>query len=114
MFFRTAVVFVTLAASALATPYKRTSDLVVKVTPAASSFSSVGDLKFTASVTNTGSENIKVLKYGTILDDKLPTKSFTITKNGAAVPFTGIKVCDFIGPGRSTPKANTPRSFQFL
>lgn len=76
----------------LAGPYKRFDGITVDLKGPSGSVSSVDDLKFTASVTNTGSEAVKILKYGTILDAKLPTKSFTVTKDGAAVPFTGIKV----------------------
>lgn len=43
-------------------------------------------------MTNTGSESVKVLKYGTVLDAGMPTKSFKITKDGAEAKFTGIKV----------------------
>lgn len=92
MFFRSSLICLTLAAAALATPYKRAEGLVVEVSAPAASINSVNDLTFTASVKNTGSDAVKILKYGTILDEKLPTKSFTVTKDGAAVPFTGIKV----------------------
>ena len=92
MFFPSSLICLTLAAVALATPYKRAEGLVVEVSPPAASVNSVNDLTFTASVKNTGSDAVKILKYGTILDEKLPTKSFTVTKDGAAVPFTGIKV----------------------
>jgi deuterolysin len=46
----------------------------------------------TASVTNTGSEAVKVLNFGTILDAGRPSQSFTIAKNGKEAQFTGIKV----------------------
>ncbi|PBK85222.1 zincin, partial [Armillaria gallica] len=39
----------------------------------------------------TGSEPARILKYGTVLGDILPTRSFTLTKDGETVPFTGIK-----------------------
>ena len=50
------------------------------------------DIKVTAAVTNTGSEALKILKYGTILDGDLPTRSFTISKDGVEADFTGIKL----------------------
>ncbi|KAF9535157.1 Metalloprotease [Crepidotus variabilis] len=81
-----------LASSALATPFKRAESLSVEVTPAAASVDTVDNLKFTASVKNNGAEAVKVLTYGTILDNKLPTKSFVVSKDGRAVPFTGIKL----------------------
>ncbi|KJA29559.1 hypothetical protein HYPSUDRAFT_60416 [Hypholoma sublateritium FD-334 SS-4] len=92
MFFSSPLICLTLAAVTLATPYKRAEGLVVQVSAPATFISSVNDLTFTASVKNTGSDAVKILKYGTILDEKLPTKSFTVTKDGAAVPFTGIKM----------------------
>lgn len=78
------------ASAALANPLRRFSGLTVEVT-GPESVASVADLTFTAAITNTGSEDVKVLKYGTILDS-LPTRSFTVTKDGANVAFTGVKV----------------------
>jgi deuterolysin len=77
---------------ALASPFKRSDTLVVSVSGPSESVNSIDDLKFTASVTNNGAETVKILKYGTILDDKLPTMSFKITKGGEEVKFTGIRV----------------------
>lgn len=72
---------------------KRAATLSVELSTPASTVSSIADLKIAAAITNTGSEAVKLLKYGTILDDKLPTRSFAITgKDGKSVPFTGIKV----------------------
>ncbi|KAF5364111.1 hypothetical protein D9756_000085 [Leucocoprinus leucothites] len=90
MFFRP-LVALSLFGIALATPFKRSDNLVVSLT-GPSSVGSLNDLKFTASVTNNGAETAKVLRYGTILDDKLPTRSFTVTKDGQVVDFTGIKM----------------------
>ncbi|KAF9269531.1 Metalloprotease [Marasmius fiardii PR-910] len=90
MFAASFVAFV-LASLALASPTKRLGGLAVDVT-GPSNAASVDDLKLTATVKNTGSEAVKILKYGTILDEKLPTRSFTVTKDGAAVAFTGIKL----------------------
>lgn len=81
-----------LASSALAGPFKRFDGITVEVAGPSASVNSIDDLKFTAAVKNTGTEAVKILKYGTILDEKLPTKSFKVTKDGAAVPFTGIKL----------------------
>jgi deuterolysin len=80
------------AAAVLASPHKRANTLSVALSGPATSVNSVADLTLTATVTNTGTEDIKVLKYGTILDADLPTHSFTVTRNGTVVPFTGIKV----------------------
>lgn len=89
------LVALSLFGTALATPFKRADSLTVSVTGPSGSVSSIDDLKFTASVTNNGAEPVKILKYGTILDDKLPTRSFTVTKDGQEVNFTGIKVRGF-------------------
>ncbi|KAK7042057.1 Deuterolysin metalloprotease family-domain-containing protein [Favolaschia claudopus] len=94
MFFAT---FLTLAfafaSTAVADPNKRTTDsLPVEPSAAANTFNSVTDLILTATVSNNGAESIKVLKYGTILDGDLPTRSFTVTRDDKEVDFTGIKI----------------------
>ncbi|KAI0337151.1 Metalloprotease [Trametopsis cervina] len=78
-------------ALSFATPAKRAPALEVSLS-APSSVVSIDDIKVTAAVTNTGSEAVKVLKYGTILDGHLPTRSFAVSKDGADVGFTGIKL----------------------
>lgn len=85
------LVALTLFGIALANPIKRAENLEVAVTGPASSVKSIDDLKFTSTVTNTGAEAVKVLKYGTILDD-LPTRSFKVTKDGQDVEFKGVKM----------------------
>ncbi|KAK0449800.1 Metalloprotease [Desarmillaria tabescens] len=79
-------------ASVFATPLKRADGLTVSLSGPTTNVTSLEELKFTASITNTGAQAVKILKYGTILDDGLPTRSFTITKDGTTVPFTGIKI----------------------
>ncbi|KAF8890047.1 hypothetical protein CPB85DRAFT_1377940 [Mucidula mucida] len=79
-------------ASAFASPLKRFDGLTVTLSGPATNVSSIADLKFTATVTNSGTDDAKILKYGTILDDTLPTRSFTVTKDGETVPFTGVKI----------------------
>ncbi len=88
----TSLVVLGFAAATFASPFKRFDGLVVSLSGPATNVSSVDDLKFTASVANTGTDDVKIFKYGTILDDLLPTRSFTVTKDGEPVPFTGIKV----------------------
>ncbi|RPD55117.1 Metalloprotease [Lentinus tigrinus ALCF2SS1-7] len=86
--------FITLATSAvlsLATPAKRAPALEVSVT-APTEVHSIDDIKVTAAVTNTGSEDVKVLKFGTVLDNHYPTRSFTVSKDGLVANFTGIKL----------------------
>lgn len=104
------VIALGLTALSLATPTRRAPALEVSLsgewltslmlTPilrdgvysAPKSIESLDHAKVVATVTNTGSESVKILKYGTILDHSMPTKSFTITKGGKEVAFQGIKV----------------------
>jgi deuterolysin len=80
-------------ANAAVTPAQRAeSPLSIEISSPQSSVSSIKDLVFTAKVTNTGTEDVKVLKYGTVLDS-LPTRSFAVQKDGADVAFNGVKVC---------------------
>ncbi|KAK0201344.1 Metalloprotease [Desarmillaria ectypa] len=88
----TALITLSLALSGFASPYQRSAGLSVSLSGPTTNVTSVYELKFTAKVTNAGAESVKILKYGTILDDILPTRSFTVTKNGETVPFTGIKL----------------------
>lgn len=81
-----------LANVVLTAPSKRAEGLIIELSGPSGSISSIDELKFTATVTNTGSETVKILKYATIMDDQLPTRSFVVTKDGASVPFKGIKV----------------------
>ncbi|TFL00251.1 Deuterolysin metalloprotease family-domain-containing protein [Pterulicium gracile] len=82
--------FLALAAGALASPMKRESGLVVSVTAKDAKVQSIADLALSATVKNTGSEDVKILNFATIFDADRLTRSFTITKDGAEVPFTGI------------------------
>ncbi|SJL15566.1 uncharacterized protein ARMOST_19067 [Armillaria ostoyae] len=88
----TSLITLSLALSGFASPYKRSTSLSVSLSGPATNITSIDALKFTATVSNTGSKAAKILKYGTILDDILPTRSFTVTKDGETVPFTGIKL----------------------
>jgi len=90
--FAASFVALVLASAALAGPMKRDGALSVELSGPAN-VASVDDLKFSATVKNTGSEAVKILKYNTILDETLPTRSFKVTKDGQEVSFTGIKVC---------------------
>ncbi|KAF9262347.1 Metalloprotease [Marasmius fiardii PR-910] len=82
---------IALTSFALAGPMKRPGSLTVSLS-GPNAVESVDELKFMAAVKNTGSDQVKILKFGTILDDKFPTRSFTVTKDGATVPFTGVKL----------------------
>ncbi|KDR84401.1 hypothetical protein GALMADRAFT_275455 [Galerina marginata CBS 339.88] len=92
MLYKAYIVCFSLLGFVFATPLKRADGIVVSLVAAASSVDSLDDLKFTATVTNTGAEAVKILKYGTVLDEKLPTKSLVVTKDGAPVSSTGIKL----------------------
>lgn len=92
MLFSSFVTTLCLAGSALAGPYKRFDGLTVQLSGPPKTVSSIDNLKFTATVKNTGAESVKILKYATILDDKLPTRSFTVKKDGTTVPFIGVKL----------------------
>jgi hypothetical protein len=81
------------AALAFGSPLeKRAEGLTVELSTPSSLIPSIEGLTVVATVTNTGTEPVRLLKYGTVLDDKLPTKSFVVSKDGEAVPFTGVKV----------------------
>ncbi|KAG5644805.1 hypothetical protein DXG03_007627 [Asterophora parasitica] len=81
-----------LASVAFATPSKRFDGLTVELSGPPDTVHSVSNLKFKAVVKNGGSEDVKIFKYSTILDDRLPTKSFSVTKDGKTVPFRGVKL----------------------
>jgi deuterolysin len=77
-----------LAAVAIAAPAP--GSLKVAVT-SNKSFKSNKDIVLTATVTNPTSEPIRVIKYGTVLDE-LPTRSFQVTKDGKVVDFEGARI----------------------
>ncbi|KAL0959656.1 hypothetical protein HGRIS_011356 [Hohenbuehelia grisea] len=52
---------------------------------------SANDLRFNAVIKNDGEDDIKLLKYGTILDNELHTQSFIVRKEGRNVKFKGVK-----------------------
>ncbi|EJD50714.1 hypothetical protein AURDEDRAFT_159862 [Auricularia subglabra TFB-10046 SS5] len=88
MFSKALTVFA-LAAAAVAFPAR--GGLTVSIS-APKNVDSVDDVTVVASVTNTGKEDVKVINIGTVLDSKLPTKSFTVTKDGQEASFTGLKL----------------------
>ncbi|KAH9936816.1 Metalloprotease [Epithele typhae] len=79
------------AALSLAGPAKRAPALEVSLS-APANVASIDEIKITAAVTNTGSEDVKVLKYGTVLDGALATRSFKVSKGGVEADFIGIKL----------------------
>ncbi|KAL0058606.1 hypothetical protein AAF712_014702 [Marasmius tenuissimus] len=64
-------------------------DLKVTVSPVSSSVSSIEDIVLTAVVSNPKDSDIRVVRTNNVLD-KLPTKSFSVTKDDQKVTFTGV------------------------
>ncbi|TFK52058.1 Metalloprotease [Heliocybe sulcata] len=85
------LITLSLSALAYASPAKRAQALSVSVT-GPGSVDSISDLKLTALVKNSGAEDVKILKYGTVLDGSMPTRSFRVSKDGKAAKFTGVKM----------------------
>ena len=81
-----------LAFFARALPHEARGPSSLTILPAFSEFDPL-TITVVYDITNVGSETLRLVKYGTVLDDQLPTKSFFVLKNGADVPFTGVKVC---------------------
>ena len=81
---------------AYAKPTIRTvGGLQVSLSTPTDKVASASELRVVATVKNVGDEDLKVLKFETVLDDKPPARSFIISKNGEEVPFTGVKVCAY-------------------
>jgi deuterolysin len=74
-----------------ANPVRRAEGLTVSI-EAPDQISSLDDLQLTAKVVNTGADEVRVLKFNTVLESDIPTRSFHVNKDGAAVNFTGIAV----------------------
>lgn len=66
--------------------------LEISLSTPADKVASVSDLRVLATVKNVGDEGLKVLKFGTVLDNRLPTRSFIVRKDGKEATFTGVKV----------------------
>ncbi|KAJ7608630.1 hypothetical protein DFH06DRAFT_1017540 [Mycena polygramma] len=76
-----------LVTAALAAPSDTQNVLSVVISSNKGAVHSIADLTITAAVTNVGAHDIMVLKYGTVLDAGLQTRSFTVTRNGSTIPF---------------------------
>ena len=68
-------------------------DLEVSLLTPTDKVASMSDVRVVATVKNVGDEDLKILKFGTVLDDNHPTPSFIISKDGEDVPFTATAVC---------------------
>ena len=65
----------------------------VSLSTPADKVSTASEIVVVATVKNVGDKDLKVIKFGTVLDNSRPSRSFIVTKNGKEVPFTGIDVC---------------------
>jgi len=75
--------------------------LEVSLSTPADKVKSVSDVRVVATVKNVGDQDLKILKFGTVLDNKLPTRSFVVSKDGKEATFTGIKVRAYSPPSPS-------------
>ncbi|TFL03478.1 Deuterolysin metalloprotease family-domain-containing protein [Pterulicium gracile] len=76
------------AATALALS---SGDLTVKLSAVSPTVSSIDDIILTAVVSNPTSEDIRFVKFNSVLDE-LPTKSFKVKKGDVDVTFSGVDV----------------------
>ena len=72
--------------------------LEVSLSTPADKVKSLSDVRVVAAVKNVGDQDLKILKFGTVLDNKLPTRSFAVSKDGKEAAFTGIKVRAYSSP----------------
>ncbi|KAI1811880.1 neutral protease [Poronia punctata] len=79
------------AISALATVASAATINVNKASPLDVKIEMVGNTGVKATITNTGSEDLKVFKTGSFLD-KSPTEKIRVSKGKSAVPFSGVRL----------------------
>lgn len=95
------------AAAALATMASAATIPVGKpITPLDVKIEMVGNTGVKASITNTGSEDLKVFKTGSFLD-KRPTEKVKVTQNNSKVAFNGLRL-------RVRPTGLTESAFQLI
>lgn len=88
-----AAVYLGLAGHIVATPLKRDAPtLVISTSTTTPNTGSTNEIEILVKVENTSDQNVKVLKHGSVLDNKLPTQSFTVTQGDQPVAFTGISI----------------------
>ena len=66
--------------------------LELSLSTPADKVASASDLRIAATVKNAGDDDVKILKLGTVLDNKHPTQAFIVKKDGKEVPFIGTTV----------------------
>lgn len=67
-------------------------NLEVSLSTPADKVTSVSDLRVITTVKNTCNENLKIFKFGTVLDEVYPTRSFIVRKDGKEILSTGVAV----------------------
>ena len=89
---------------AYATPAARAvGGLEVFLSTPTDKVASASELRVIATVRNVGNEALKVLKFGTVLDDNLRTPSFIIRKDGKEVHFTRVAIVCVCPPHSTLP-----------
>ena len=74
-------------------PVHAVGGLEISLSTPTNKVASVSDLKITATVKNVGDEDLKILKFGTVLDNESHSRAFIVSKDGKEVPFAGTTVC---------------------
>ena len=79
------------------------ASLEVSLSTPADKVASLSELRVVATVKNVGDEDLKIIKFGTVLDNEPNTQSFIVTKDVKQVPFIGVEVCAYSPPPSSPP-----------
>lgn len=66
--------------------------LEVSLSTPANEVASASDLRIFATIKNAGDQGLKILKFGTVLDNEHSTRAFIVSKDGKEVPFVGATV----------------------
>ena len=99
---------------AYATPAARAvGSLEVSLSTPTEKVASPSEIRVIATVRNVGDQDLKVVKFGTVLDDDLRTPSFIIKKDGKEVHFTRVTMVCACPPHPTLPysRSHQPRPF---
>ena len=77
--------------------------LEVSLSTPANKVVSASEIVVVATVKNVGDDDLKVLKFESVLDNEFSTRSFIVTKDGKEVSFTGSKVRVYSPPNALPP-----------
>ena len=77
--------------------------LEVFLSTPANQVASASEIRVVATVKNVGDDDLKVLKFESVLDNEFSTRSFIVTKDGKEVSFTGSKVRVYSPPNALPP-----------